>query len=773
MGRAKGVKEDGKEGGEGERRKDQGWFGWLKRRTGKKEDGGEAPYPLSMITSHTSPECVPAPNGEQSTPQPTISSNTFALVIDGDALHHALSHTPVAEQFLKLGTRCASVICCRVSPKQKAQVVRMVKRGLGAMCLSIGDGANDVSMIQEAHIGVGIYGREGLQAAMASDYVISQFRFLAKLVLVHGQWSYYRTSEAVLTFFYKNMVWVFALFWYQIYCGFTADILYDYTYLMLYNLLFTSLPSFVMGIFDQCVDAKTAMAVPQLHLAGINQTRFTTLRFIGYVVEALYQSAICFFSGYFIYQTISPNGFSNDANILGTAVAAFVIVTVNASVGAAIKNWTFIVGVVVVGSCVVFFIYVSIWSHIGASTVWKVEAKLFRTWKVWLGLLHVVVLCMAPRLICKAWQGCFNPGFLEIVREWSKERKREEREIWSSGGRDVEDGGRHSGEEGGGGGGGGFGVGVPGHVEKRSDPGLTISSYLVTDPIIEEDEEGGGGGGVGNGDMGEGGAAVVSPVGADLRRRDGVRHHRSQDLFVHTRDGSGRHSRNVSDEDGGKSPARKLSVGASPSRQMGSVRGRPVSSPAPPPALLLEEWAHQATIHPTSHPLQPPPTPRYNPTATTPTTRRHSSTASALRYPGISLHSHRVSFSEHDITSPGFFTSPDYARPSSPTPSDAHSIRSHTSHVINLQTHTVEPVTGFAFSADEGRTAHGVVSGFSVGGLLEAEVSGVESEGLGGGGSGSDGRGRKSRKGRSVSDVGMGKKGKYMSDPGGMSGGGY
>jgi phospholipid-translocating ATPase len=83
------------------------------------------------------------------------------------------------------------------------------------MCLAIGDGANDVSMIQEANIGVGISGKEGLQAAMSSDYSISQFRFLSRLLLVHGRWSYMRTSQLILNYFYKNIVWLFVLFWYQ------------------------------------------------------------------------------------------------------------------------------------------------------------------------------------------------------------------------------------------------------------------------------------------------------------------------------------------------------------------------------------------------------------------------------------------------------------------------------------------------------------------------------------------------------------------------------
>ena len=109
--------------------------------------------------------------------------------------------------------QCEGVICCRVSPLQKALVVKLVKEGVGAMTLAIGDGANDVSMIQAADVGVGISGEEGLQAVNSSDYAIAQvrgtvehclkgvltvgrqFRFLKRLLLVHGHWSYARNGN--------------------------------------------------------------------------------------------------------------------------------------------------------------------------------------------------------------------------------------------------------------------------------------------------------------------------------------------------------------------------------------------------------------------------------------------------------------------------------------------------------------------------------------------------------------------------------------------------
>ncbi|XVE51921.1 hypothetical protein DITRI_Ditri02bG0078900 [Diplodiscus trichospermus] len=121
----------------------------------------------------------------------------FALIIDGKTLAYALEDN-MKQQFLGLAVDCASVICCRVSPKQKALVTRLVKEGTGKTTLAIGDGANDVGMIQEADIGVGISGVEGMQAVMASDFSVAQFRFLERLLVVHGHWCYKRIAQMVI-----------------------------------------------------------------------------------------------------------------------------------------------------------------------------------------------------------------------------------------------------------------------------------------------------------------------------------------------------------------------------------------------------------------------------------------------------------------------------------------------------------------------------------------------------------------------------------------------
>jgi phospholipid-transporting ATPase len=146
----------------------------------------------------------------------------LGVVIDGTTLDWALEQYP--ENFMKITSICHSVVCCRVSPLQKALIVRLMKKQTHEVCLSIGDGANDVSMIQEAHIGVGIFGKEGTQAARSSDYAIREFRHLRRLLTVHGRYSYVRNSGLIQYSIYKNTASFLVQFWYAFYSGYSATV---------------------------------------------------------------------------------------------------------------------------------------------------------------------------------------------------------------------------------------------------------------------------------------------------------------------------------------------------------------------------------------------------------------------------------------------------------------------------------------------------------------------------------------------------------------------
>jgi len=177
---------------------------------------------------------------------------SVTLLVEGKAITKLLTLEDLKHKLInEVMTKCDSVICCRVSPKEKADVVRLVKNNLGKITLAIGDGANDVNMIQEAHIGIGIYGQEGMRAVQASDYALPEFKALWKLLLVHGRLSYIRISEMILYFFYKNMILTTAQYAFLFYNGFSGQTIYDDWYISLYNLAFTSLPLIVRALFDK------------------------------------------------------------------------------------------------------------------------------------------------------------------------------------------------------------------------------------------------------------------------------------------------------------------------------------------------------------------------------------------------------------------------------------------------------------------------------------------------------------------------------------------
>lgn len=113
------------------------------------------------------------------------------------------------------------------SPLSILPQVTALVRSKGLRTIGIGDGANDVGMIQEADIGVGISGLEGRQAVMASDFAIAQFRFLEILMLVHGRWCYKRISRMVNFFFYKNLVFGLTLFYFNGFSFFSGGLTYD------------------------------------------------------------------------------------------------------------------------------------------------------------------------------------------------------------------------------------------------------------------------------------------------------------------------------------------------------------------------------------------------------------------------------------------------------------------------------------------------------------------------------------------------------------------
>ncbi|KAF2809148.1 phospholipid-translocating P-type ATPase [Mytilinidion resinicola] len=218
------------------------------------------------------------------------------IVVDGQTLATIYEDKHLTALFFDLAVLADSVICCRASPSQKAGLVKGIrKRVRKSITLAIGDGANDIAMIQEAHVGIGITGKEGLQAARTSDYSIAQFRFLTKLLLVHGRWNYIRTCKYTVGTFWKEMLFFLTQALYQRWAGYTGTSLYENWSLSMFNTLFTSLPVIFLGIFEKDLAAATLLAVPELYTKGQRNGAFNFTIYAGWMFMAASEAMVVYF----------------------------------------------------------------------------------------------------------------------------------------------------------------------------------------------------------------------------------------------------------------------------------------------------------------------------------------------------------------------------------------------------------------------------------------------------------------------------------------------
>ncbi|CEG45204.1 p-type atpase (p-atpase) superfamily [Plasmopara halstedii] len=254
-----------------------------------------------------------------------------ALVIDGECLELTLEDERCQQEFLALAMACDAVVCCRVSPSQKAEVVTLVRTANKKVrTLAIGDGANDVAMIQRAHVGVGISGQEGMQAVNSSDYAIGQFYFLEKLLLHHGRLNYKRMSTLVGYMFYKNIVMVLAQYFYMFCTGSSGQKFYGELGFQMYNVMYTSMPIIVLGVFDYDVPFEVSRLFPELYLVGPRMELFNNYTFFKWICSAAYESAVIFVFVIFAFNENYSN--AGSAPMVQYGLLAFTMVVLIANI---------------------------------------------------------------------------------------------------------------------------------------------------------------------------------------------------------------------------------------------------------------------------------------------------------------------------------------------------------------------------------------------------------------------------------------------------------
>ncbi|XP_066062821.1 phospholipid-transporting ATPase ID isoform X7 [Chamaea fasciata] len=357
----------------------------------------------------------------------------YALVINGHSLAHALE-ADMEVEFLETACACKAVICCRVTPLQKAQVVELVKKYKKAVTLAIGDGANDVSMIKTAHIGVGISGQEGIQAVLASDYSFSQFKFLQRLLLVHGRWSYLRMCKFLCYFFYKNFAFTMVHFWFGFFCGFSAQTVYDQYFITLYNIVYTSLPVLAMGVFDQDVPEQRSMEYPKLYEPGQLNLLFNKREFFICIAQGIYTSILMFFIPYGVFADATRDDGAQlaDYQSFAVTVATSLVIVVSVQIGLDTGFWTAINHFFIWGSLAAYFAILFTMHSGGLFRMFPNQFRFVGNAQntlaqptVWLTIALTAVVCIMPVVAFRFLKLDLKPELSDTVRYTQLVRKKQ------------------------------------------------------------------------------------------------------------------------------------------------------------------------------------------------------------------------------------------------------------------------------------------------------------------------------------------------------------
>ena len=343
--------------------------------------------------------------------------NSFGILVDEKALKTINDEEEMQKIFLDIAKDASSVICCRVSPIQKSQVVKMMKNyDRNGVTLAIGDGGNDVSMIMEAHIGIGIYGEEGMRAVQSGDYAIGEFKILHRLLLFHGRIFYVRNSQCILYFFYKNFVFTLVQFIYGFYTNFSGQTIIDDWYISFYNLIFTSLPLGARALLD--IDLRpedgeiVKKLIPFIYAELKKFPIFNKKIFFLYLFKGTIHCLINYF--FTVYSTIEiPIDTKGNTDCLWyTSVDLYTNILIIVSLDLIIDtaNITWINVVIEIGTTFIFYIVFLVLVHnmdffnSFASIYNSVNSPL-----LWMNMVFVGVFCFILDLVIKSFKYNFAP----------------------------------------------------------------------------------------------------------------------------------------------------------------------------------------------------------------------------------------------------------------------------------------------------------------------------------------------------------------------------
>ncbi|XP_028807852.1 phospholipid-transporting ATPase 2 [Neltuma alba] len=331
-----------------------------------------------------------------------------AFVVDGWALEIVLNHYRKA--FTELAVLSRTAICCRVTPSQKAQLVELLK-SCDYRTLAVGDGGNDVRMIQTADIGVGISGREGLQAARAADYSIGKFRFLKRLILVHGRYSYNRTAFLSQYSFYKSLLICFIQIFFSFISGVSGTSLFNSVSLMAYNVFYTSVPVLV-SVLDKDLGEETVMQHPQILFYCQAGRLLNPSTFAGWFGRSLFHAIVVF--------VITIHAYASEKSEMEevSMVALSSCIWLQAFVVAMETNsFTILQHLAIWGNLAAFYVINFIFSAIPSSGMYTIMFRLCQQPSYWITIFLTAAAGMGPILAIKYFRFTYRPSKINTLQQ--------------------------------------------------------------------------------------------------------------------------------------------------------------------------------------------------------------------------------------------------------------------------------------------------------------------------------------------------------------------
>ncbi|KDO27226.1 hypothetical protein SPRG_07475 [Saprolegnia parasitica CBS 223.65] len=383
---------------------------------------------LSLLQCATPTECFRELRELQSRMQPRTK---YALVVDGDALYHVMNLPSAHDAFADVVRACEVVLACRTSPMQKAQVVELVQgllAGTPGRVLAIGDGANDVAMIQCAHVGVGICGQEGLQAANVSDYAIAQFSLLLRLLFVHGRLNYQRTTFLVRYVFYKNIILVMSEFWYNLVSGVSGQKFYNEVAVDSFNTLYTALPIVLFAIMDKDLPSWMCESVPGLYSIGIGNGLFRRRMIWTWILSGVFESLVICMVAVLTMSSCDSLGRPFGLWESGALVFTQIVLVVNYKLALHQSSWTIVQGAVLALSILAWFVSAFVISASpDISTAWYDIFPIVMTSNFyWFASLLIPVVALSVDLVGGAVTTSFTPSNVRVLREALQEPAQKE-----------------------------------------------------------------------------------------------------------------------------------------------------------------------------------------------------------------------------------------------------------------------------------------------------------------------------------------------------------